>query len=120
MIEAKERKSAFLREVIRTLALENTDVATQRFEDAAMSTEYAGRGDLVTVRAVKATPSLFDTAGRLLRNGGHLLWFRPAHEPSADPIGFQRTATVLLLESPKSFLSVYRRVFHVEHSAERR
>jgi 16S rRNA (guanine527-N7)-methyltransferase len=117
MIESKERKSAFLREAIRTLLLTDTVVTTERFEDVASRAEFAGRGDMVTVRAVKADSALFESAGRLLRNEGRLLWFRPAHAASPDPPGFQRLLTVQLIDVPQSFLSVYRRMFHVEHDA---
>jgi 16S rRNA (guanine527-N7)-methyltransferase len=110
MIESKERKSAFLREAVRVLALQDTSVEAERFEVIAASPEYSGTADLVTVRAIRADAELFETAGRMLREGGQLLLFRPAHSPSADPEGFERAATVLLIESPSSFLSIYRRV----------
>jgi 16S rRNA (guanine527-N7)-methyltransferase len=115
MIESKERKSAFLREAIRSLGLAETFVATERFEVAAARPEFSGTGDIVTVRAVKADAELFQTAGRMLKDGGRLLLFRPAHSASADPPGFKRVTTVPLIDVPQSFLSVYRRVFHVEH-----
>jgi 16S rRNA (guanine527-N7)-methyltransferase len=116
MIESKERKSAFLREVIRTLSLPKADVLTCRFEDA--STELVGEltADLVTVRAVRTDDELFETARGLLRNGGRLLMFRPAHSAMSDPDGFTREHTVQLTDSPPAFLSIFRRVFHVEQS----
>jgi 16S rRNA (guanine527-N7)-methyltransferase len=117
MIESKERKSAFLREAIRTLLLTDAVVANERFEDVAAKAEYAGQGDIVTVRAVKADSALFETAGRLLRDTGRLLLFRPAHAASVDPPGFKWELTVPLIDSPQSFLSVYRRMFHVEQKA---
>jgi 16S rRNA (guanine527-N7)-methyltransferase len=115
MIESKERKGAFLREAVRTLGLTHTMVQTERFEDVASNPEYAGTGDLVTVRAVRADADLFATAGRLLKNDGRLLLFRPAHSPSQVPTGFSHTSTVPLTDSPPSFLCLYRRMFHVEH-----
>ena len=114
MIESKERKGAFLREAIRALGLSDAKVETERFEVACEKPEHAATADLVTVRAVKADPELFETAAKLLKNGGRLMLFRPAHSPSADPPGFVRTSTVLLIDSPQSFLSIYRRLFHVE------
>jgi 16S rRNA (guanine527-N7)-methyltransferase len=117
MIESKERKSAFLREAVRTLRLPDSVVTNERFEDVASRAECAGQGDIVTVRAVKGDSALFETAGRLLRSEGRLLWFRPAHAASPDPPGFQRLLTVQLIDSPQSFLSVYRRMFHVEQDA---
>ena len=107
MIESKERKSAFLREAIRALRLTGASVETDRFEVAAGKPEFSGTGDIVTVRAVKADAELFDAAGRMLKQGGRLLLFRPAHSPSADPPGFQRVNTFPLIESPASFLAIY-------------
>jgi 16S rRNA (guanine527-N7)-methyltransferase len=115
MIESKERKSAFLREAVRGLGLSETTVETERFEVAAAKTEFDGTADIVTVRAVRADGELFETAGRMLKDEGRLLMFRPAHSPSPDPPGFQRVATYPLIDLPQSFLTVFRRVFHVEH-----
>jgi 16S rRNA (guanine527-N7)-methyltransferase len=109
MIESKARKSAFLREVIRTLSLGDAFVANERFEDTAANPDYSGRGDIVTVRAVKADAALFEIVGKLLRGSGRLLLFRPSHVSSLDPPGFRRTVTVPLIESPQSFLSIYER-----------
>ena len=116
MIESKERKSAFLRESIRALGLVDATVETGRFEIASDKAEHRRSADVVTVRAVKADSLLFETAGQMLKEGGRLLLFRPAHSPSADPPGFERVNTVPLIDSPPSFLSIYRRVFHVEQS----
>jgi 16S rRNA (guanine527-N7)-methyltransferase len=115
MIESKERKGVFLREVVRTLGLTDTVVQTERFEEVASQPGYSGLGDLVTVRAVRADADLFATAGRLLKHDGRLLLFRPAHSPSPAPAGFIHANTFPLTDSPPSFLCVYRRVFHVEH-----
>jgi 16S rRNA (guanine527-N7)-methyltransferase len=116
MIGSKERKSAFLRESIRALGLVDATVENERFEIASDKAEHRRSADVVTVRAVKADSLLFETAGQMLKEGGRLLLFRPAHSPSADPPGFERVNTVPLIDSPPSFLSIYRRVFHVEQS----
>jgi len=114
MIESKERKSAFLREAVRALGLANARVETERFEATAARPGFAESADFVTVRAVRTDEELFETASRLLKSGGQLLMFRPAHSPSADPQGFERLKTVPLVDTPPSFLSIYRRLFHVE------
>ena len=116
MIESKERKSAFLREAIRALGLAETTVETERFEVASTKPQHTATADVVTVRAVKADSLLFEAAEQMLKEGGRLLLFRPAHSASADPSGFDRVNTVPLIDSPPSFLSIYRRVFHVEQS----
>jgi 16S rRNA (guanine527-N7)-methyltransferase len=115
MVESKARKSAFLREAIRELGLVDVDVAEGRFEDLVDGADAGATADLVTVRAVKADASLFGIAGELLRHSGRLLLFRPAHDPSSAPPGFVHGGTVQLIDSPPSFLTTYRRVFHVEH-----
>lgn len=109
MIESKERKSAFLREAIRALGLLEAAVETGRFETVSGRKEHLATADLATVRAVKADLALFQTAGRILKENGRLLRFRPAHSPTADPPGFVRVNTVPLLDSPPSFLSIYRK-----------
>ena len=115
MIESKERKGAFLREAVRTLELTDAFVETERFEVAAAKSAYTQAADLVTVRAVRADGELFQTAGSMLKIGGRLLMFRPAHSPSPDPPGFRKLATYPLIDAPQqSFLTVFERVFHVE------
>jgi 16S rRNA (guanine527-N7)-methyltransferase len=114
MIESKERKSAFLREAIRVLGLAGATVRTERFEAVARSDEHQGVADFVTVRAVRADPDLFETAGKILKEGGQLLLFKEAHSPTADPPGLKRVKTVPLIDTPRSFLCIYSRVFHVE------
>jgi 16S rRNA (guanine527-N7)-methyltransferase len=109
MIESKERKSAFLREAIRTLGLTDAAVLTERFEDTASVLEHSESVDIVTVRAVRPDACLFEAIARLLREDGQLFLFRPAHAASADPPGFRRVNTFPLIESPQSFLTIYAR-----------
>ena len=111
MVESKERKGAFLREAVRALRLGDTSVETERFEILAGKSAFSSSADLITVRAVRTDDQLFESAAHMLKDGGQLLMFRPAHSPSPDPIGFKRVATVPLIDLPQSFLTVYRRVF---------
>ena len=116
MIESKERKSMFLREAIRTLGLMDASVENDRFEAVSARPKYAATADFVTARAVKADSILFETSGKILKEGGQLLLFRPAHSPSADPVGFKLVNTSRLIDAPTTFICSYRRVFHVEQS----
>jgi 16S rRNA (guanine527-N7)-methyltransferase len=116
MVESKTRKGAFLREAIRAVGLAQASVENDRFESVAQRHECAGAAALVTVRAVKADSQLFETAGLLLTVNGRLLLFRPSHDVEIDPPGFARVSTVRLTEGPSTYLSTYRRVFHVEQS----
>jgi 16S rRNA (guanine527-N7)-methyltransferase len=114
MVESKGRKGAFLREVIRELELPGAEVTEARFEDLVARQEHSATADVITVRAVRTDDALFEVAGHLLKNSGRLLLFRPAHDPSPDPEGFSLISTAKLVDNPPSFLSAYRRVFHVE------
>jgi 16S rRNA (guanine527-N7)-methyltransferase len=110
MIESRERKSAFLREAVRVLGLAGTEVECVRFEDVAENAARAGTADQVTVRAVKADEALFGSVSKLLKHDGKLLMFRPAHDASPDPAGFQRLGTMELTDSPATYLSVFAKV----------
>jgi len=116
MIESKERKAAFLREAIRVIGLQGATVVNERLEHVAQTAGLANTADFVTVRAVKADAALFEAAGLLLKEAGHMLLFRPGHDPSPDPAGFARESTVQLTDAPQTFLCIYRRMFHVEQS----
>lgn len=81
MVEARERKAAFLREAARALGLGDTDVANVRIEDLGDS----ARGvDLLTVRAVRVDEQLAGAMSALLGPGGLLASFGSAegHVPS--------------------------------------
>lgn len=114
MIESRTRKAAFLREAVRVIQLAGTTVASERFEEVASRAENAGSADLVTVRAVKPDSHLSDAVTRLLNENGRLLLFRTSS--NIHPPGFDHLDTVQLTDGPKSYLSTYRRMFHVEQS----
>jgi 16S rRNA (guanine527-N7)-methyltransferase len=65
LIESQHKKAAFLKEVIRALRLEDTDVFTGRAENYP----EAGTGELVTLRAVEHFERILPIAARLLRPG---------------------------------------------------
>jgi 16S rRNA (guanine527-N7)-methyltransferase len=110
MIESKERKGVFLREAIRVLGLEDSQVETSRFEEIAGKGAFSGTADYITVRAVKLDGELFQLAGKMLKMGGKLLLFRPAHSPSSPPPGFELSTTAQLCDTPPSFICVFKRV----------
>lgn len=66
LIEANNKKAAFLSEVIFALKLSNVKVFKQRAED------YRGQGDLVTMRAVEKFERSLGVASKLVREGGRL------------------------------------------------
>ena len=74
LIEARTRKSAFLREAARTLELADVRVDTARFDEQWM-TENPEAVDVVTMRAVRTDEALWRYLGKLVRPGGRLFWF---------------------------------------------
>jgi 16S rRNA (guanine(527)-N(7))-methyltransferase RsmG len=115
MIESKERKGAFLREVVRVLELPDALVETERFETFADAREHLASANFATARAVRIDAEFFQTAGRIVKNGGQLFLFRPAHSPSPDPLDWKRIDTFSLIDAPPpSFVTIYQRMFHVE------
>jgi 16S rRNA (guanine527-N7)-methyltransferase len=75
MVESKVRKSAFLREAVRHLALDDVAVETGRLAIIAARAEYARQADVVTMRAVRPEPDVMWSVERLLRTGGRFLVF---------------------------------------------
>lgn len=83
MVESKERKAAFLREVVRTLALSDTTVENLRFEALRQRTALAESAGLITVRAVKLDAEILDLCRFLLRPAGVLQTFGSAADQLA-------------------------------------
>jgi 16S rRNA (guanine527-N7)-methyltransferase len=76
MVEAKTRKSAFLREAIRQLPLADTTVETARFEELLTRPDLHEAADIVTVRAVRIELRVLMSLQAFLRPGGCLFLFR--------------------------------------------
>lgn len=86
MVEAKTRKSAFLREAIRQLRLEGVTVETARVEELLARPDLHETFDIVTMRAVRVEPRLLQTVQAFLRPGGQLLLFRGPTGPDRPPV----------------------------------
>jgi 16S rRNA (guanine527-N7)-methyltransferase len=54
MVESKTRKSVFLREAIRAVALQGADVAASRFEELLARADLHEAHDILTIRAVRS------------------------------------------------------------------
>ena len=74
LLEANKRKTAFLKEVIRSCGLEGIEARSERLEEAARG-ELAGRVSLVTLRAVALTADLLMDLKKLLAPEGRLALF---------------------------------------------
>lgn len=76
MVEARERKAAFLREAARDLRLTGAEVLSERFEELPnRRPDFGGLHGLVTVRAVKVDMGLLSVCRWLLAPGGRLFLF---------------------------------------------
>lgn len=85
MVEAKTRKSAFLREAARQLELPDTDVETTRVEELLARPQLHEAFDMITTRAVRIEVRMLNTVQAFLKPGGHVLLFRGPHGP-AEPL----------------------------------
>ena len=109
MVESKTRKSVFLREAIRAIALEGAEVAASRYEELLARPELHEAHDLVTMRAVRVEPRLLSNLQAFIKPGGVLLLFRgtTAADPSETvPPPLAWSGTFPLLESLRSRLVV--------------
>lgn len=80
LLEATEKKAAFLRAVSGALGLSQVDVVTGRAEQLA-TTELRGRFDVVTARAVAAIDALLPWTAPFARAGGRLLLIKGERAP---------------------------------------
>jgi 16S rRNA G527 N7-methylase RsmG len=94
LIESKERKAAFLRQIIRELSLDGSEVEVSRIEVVAAEAHHAGLADLVTVRAVRLEASVIGWIQTLLRFGGQAVLFGAAPSMLSLPRGLEITDTV--------------------------
>jgi 16S rRNA (guanine527-N7)-methyltransferase len=109
MVEAKARKSAFLREAVRTLALSATTVETARYEELLTRPELHEAFGCVSIRAVRIESRVLQTLQAFLSAGGVMLLFRGPGGPET-PTGIMPpltwTATVPLVDSLQSRLTI--------------
>ena len=98
MVESKTRKSAFLTEVVRSLALTDTGVLTIRIEELSGAVT-TGKDDLITIREVRIQEDLLQAVRVLLRPGGRLLLFgsEPVHPLGLDDREFCVTEQLTLV-----------------------
>ena len=74
LVEVRRRRVSFLREVRRTLQLQNVEILEQRAEDPPAG--YRGQAEGVVSRAVWSDSSLIRIAAAWLKPQGRLLWMR--------------------------------------------
>ena len=109
MVESKARKSAFLREAVRQLELDETAVETARVEGLLARADLHERFDLVSLRAVRVEARMLHTAQAFLQPNGRILLFRGAagkDEPDSVIPPLRWESTHPLVETLQSRLTV--------------
>jgi 16S rRNA (guanine527-N7)-methyltransferase len=109
MVEAKARKSAFLREAIRHLGLDGATVETARYEELLVRPELHEAADVLTLRAVRTEGRVLRSLQAFLKPGGTLLLFRGpggSENPSSVVPPLEFTGTYPLVESLQSRLTI--------------
>ncbi|CAN5783194.1 hypothetical protein BH18ACI5_BH18ACI5_07640 [soil metagenome] len=112
MVEAKVRKSAFLREAIRQLQLVNASVEDSRFEELLTRPELHEHFEAMSIRAVRVENNLLMTLQAFLQPGAALMMFRGPSGPNQPTMipPLEWTTTVPLVESLRSRLTMARKV----------
>jgi 16S rRNA (guanine527-N7)-methyltransferase len=75
LIEARTRRSGFLREAARVLDLPKTRVETARFSREWCNTRLEAPTDIVTLRAVRPDADLWGAVASATRVGSRVIWF---------------------------------------------
>jgi len=70
LVEARQRKCAFLKEVARECGFYAVDVVPARFESWQKARKGPEKADLITTRAVKTTPAFLDGLAGCLKPDG--------------------------------------------------
>jgi 16S rRNA (guanine527-N7)-methyltransferase len=109
LVEAKTRKSVFLREALRALEMADAEVVTSRFEELLSRPALHEAHELLTLRAVRVESSVLMNLQAFVRPGGELFLFRAASGAEAPgslmpPLSWR--ATFPLLENQGSRLVV--------------
>jgi 16S rRNA (guanine527-N7)-methyltransferase len=109
MVESKTRKAAFLREVVRTLQLDRTEVDSLRFEELLVRPQLHESAHIVTMRAVKVDGKSLAAFQSFLRPGGRLFLFGSGAGTPAELAPPQLTfvSTTPLLRQWGSHLQIF-------------
>ena len=109
MVESRTRRAAFLREAVRLLELERTEVEACRYEELAVRGERFEESDVLSVRAVRTGPRMLRQVHTLVKPGGVAFLFGSAREDlDAVPAPWRLEAACPLL-NPDSRLVVLRK-----------
>lgn len=105
LVEARTKKSAVLRELVRSLGLADVVVETRRIDRPADVPEaWRGTVDVITLRAVRADRPLVNALVSMLRRGGQILAFG---DSGIRPNTFIEVSKSI--ETPGSTVTVFRK-----------
>ncbi|HKE86203.1 MAG TPA: RsmG family class I SAM-dependent methyltransferase [Vicinamibacterales bacterium] len=76
LVEAKTRKSVFLREALRALEMTGSEVITARYEELLARPDLHEAHDLLTIRAVRIEPRVLMTLQAFVKPAGEVFLFR--------------------------------------------
>jgi 16S rRNA (guanine527-N7)-methyltransferase len=116
MVEAKTRKSVFLREALRALGLTRGDVVTSRFEELLAKPRLHESNDLLTIRAVRVEARMLMSLQAFVCPGGEIFLFRTtagAAGPASVTPPLAWKASYPLIEQASSLVVLEKR--HVGH-----
>jgi rRNA small subunit methyltransferase G len=113
MVEAKTRKSVFLREALRALGLTRADVVTSRFEELLTTPRLHESHDLLTIRAVRIEARVLMSLQAFVRPSGEIFLFRttagaPGSATVTPPLAWK--ASYPLLEQASSLVVLEKRL----------
>ena len=101
MVESRQRKAAFLREVLREVGVPG-EVETARFEELASERRFARTRDVVSVRALRVDRVALEAIAAFLRPAGMGALFQgpqTAVRPEVLPPGLHWSSVHALLQS---------------------
>ena len=112
MVEAKARKSAFLREAVRVLRLERAIVETARYEELLARPDLHETFDVLSLRAVRVEVRTLFTLQAFVKRGGVLFLFRGPSGPDVPDVvpPLRWVTTVPLIETLQSRLTLLQKV----------
>ena len=112
MVEVKARKSAFLREAVRTLQLPNTTVETSRYEELLTRPELHESFDVLSLRAVRVEVRILLTLQAFVKPGGFVFLFRGPSGPEVPEVvpPLRWLGTHPLVETLQSRLTVLQKI----------
>jgi 16S rRNA (guanine527-N7)-methyltransferase len=112
MVEAKTRKSVFLKEALRALDLRRGDVVTSRFEELLAKPRLHEAHDLLTIRAVRIEARVLMSMQAFVRPNGEIFLFRTsagASSPASVTPPLAWKASFPLLEQASSLVILEKR-----------